>query len=294
MDANKGYFLMHRNIADNPFYTSERFDKAHALLDLYILAGYKEREVFIREKNIRVTLRPGQLCYSMKSLAHRWHWDRRTVKDFLQNLKELGYIDFAPDNKTTVITILNWEKEQKPSLSNKNGCSEKCQENVQHKSSIDVQQEIPQKEIKTQELSLFPEDDVQQKSSDDVQRNVPRNAHKQLRINNNTGKKLLFDENIIPEELRVTPGFTEAIKLWITHRKQKRKSLTPTCMELLYENLCEYKKQGKDVVAAIKSSIRRDYPEIYPDNSFNQKQENRQTENNVIELKRSQEEDEDL
>ena len=105
-----GYFKVHRQITENEFYFCERFDKTHAWIDLLLLATHKENTLFIR--GFEINLKPGQLCYSQKSLAKRWKWNVRTVNKFLKLLEKREMIHTKISNVTTIITILNWNRFQ--------------------------------------------------------------------------------------------------------------------------------------------------------------------------------------
>lgn len=88
----------------------EKFDRARAWVDLLILACHKEESVKIRKRMI--LLKSGQLCYSKKSLGKRWHWDRRTVTDFLDVLESSRMVYTQNAGVTTIITIVNWNRYQ--------------------------------------------------------------------------------------------------------------------------------------------------------------------------------------
>ena len=102
----EGWIKLHRQIVENEFYFSERFTKQQAWIDLLLLATHKERTVYL--KGLEINLKPGQLCYSQVSLAKRWDWNRKTVKKFLNTLKNREMVDTRETNITTIITIKKW------------------------------------------------------------------------------------------------------------------------------------------------------------------------------------------
>ncbi len=102
----EGWIKLHRQIVENEFYLSERFTKAQAWIDLIILATHKERTVY--PKGVEIKLTPGQLCWSQVSLANRWKWDRKTVGKYLETLRKRKMVDTRKTNVTTIITIKNW------------------------------------------------------------------------------------------------------------------------------------------------------------------------------------------
>jgi DNA-binding transcriptional regulator YhcF (GntR family) len=105
-----GYIKLHRQITENEFWSSEKFTKAQAWVDLLLLANHKHATLFIR--GIEVVLKPGELCYSQLTLARRWKWNFKTVVKFLKMLEKRQMVETKTSNVTTVITILNWERYQ--------------------------------------------------------------------------------------------------------------------------------------------------------------------------------------
>jgi DNA-binding transcriptional regulator YhcF (GntR family) len=102
----EGWIKLHRQIIENEFYFSEKFTKVQAWIDLLLLATHKERTVCIR--GIEIILKPGQLCYSQKSLASRWHWNVKTVERYLNSLKKREMVETKRTNITTIISIKKW------------------------------------------------------------------------------------------------------------------------------------------------------------------------------------------
>jgi DNA replication protein DnaD len=106
----QGWIKLHRQITDNEFYGCERFDKTHAWIDLLLLAGHTKQTIFIR--NVEINLKPGDLCYSQQSLGKRWKWNRKTVRRYLNLLKNRNMVDVKISKVTSIVSILNWEKFQ--------------------------------------------------------------------------------------------------------------------------------------------------------------------------------------
>ncbi len=106
----EGWLKLHRKIVGNPMWLEEKFDKARAWIDLLILACHKEESVKIRKHMIN--LKPGELCYSMKTLARRWQWNFRTVSNYLDVLESKRMIHRQIIPVTTIISIVNWSKYQ--------------------------------------------------------------------------------------------------------------------------------------------------------------------------------------
>ncbi len=102
----EGYIKLYRQIIENDLWSSEKFTKGQAWVDLLLLARHNPGLVTIR--GIDIKLNPGQLCYSQLSLAERWRWNRKTVRKFLNNLKKRGMADIKTSKVTTIIYINQW------------------------------------------------------------------------------------------------------------------------------------------------------------------------------------------
>jgi hypothetical protein len=105
-----GWIKLHRQIEENEFYFDERFTKVQAWIDLLLLAGHKERTIWIRGNEIH--LNPGDLAWSMRNLSKRWRWNRRTTELFLSALEKREMIHRRKSNITTLVSIINWHKYQ--------------------------------------------------------------------------------------------------------------------------------------------------------------------------------------
>ena len=98
----EGYIKLPRSIIDDEYF-SQKFTRAQALIDLYFLAGYKDKVIFIRGN--RVAVKRGQIAASVRELSDRWHWSKNTVHQFLEWLEEEGKIDINRSHIINIITI---------------------------------------------------------------------------------------------------------------------------------------------------------------------------------------------
>lgn len=107
----KGWILLHRQIFDNWIWSDGKFDKAHAWLDLLLLANTKTEKKMYRN-NLKV-FRRGEVNLSIDFLAKRWGWNWRTVDRFLENLQKDDMILVKKcRGEYTTITIVNYGKFQ--------------------------------------------------------------------------------------------------------------------------------------------------------------------------------------
>lgn len=105
-----GYFKVEREFLDSDFWLSEPFTKAQAWVDLFGLANHAPG--FFIKRGIHIQLERSQTGRSELTLAKRWKWSRNKVRRFLKWLENEGMIRIKGDNKTTVITICNYEAYQ--------------------------------------------------------------------------------------------------------------------------------------------------------------------------------------
>lgn len=100
---NKGFIKIDRELLDEDFFSSERFTRAQAFIDLCFQAAYKEREFLVR--GIKVTLKPYEIAVSETNLAEKWQWSRNTVRKFLSELLSYGIIEQKTSKLINIITI---------------------------------------------------------------------------------------------------------------------------------------------------------------------------------------------
>ena len=104
--ANKNYFSVNRKFFDNPLWTSEKFTKGQAWLDLFGLANHSDG--YFIKRGMKVDLKRGQIGRSELTFSARWKWSRDKVRRFLKWLESESMILLKQDNKTTIITICNY------------------------------------------------------------------------------------------------------------------------------------------------------------------------------------------
>lgn len=105
--GNKGYIKLHRQIQDCWIWNDgEKFDKAHAFIDLLISANHADKKIAVNGKPQIITR--GQFLTSELKLAQKWGWDRKTVHKFLNVLKSDEMVTLEQSHVGTTITIVNY------------------------------------------------------------------------------------------------------------------------------------------------------------------------------------------
>jgi hypothetical protein len=112
MTEKKGYILLRSKIQDHWLWSDKPFSKGQAWVDLLLMARWKDEPDYVNVKDTLVTVNRGQLIRSKKTLAERWGWSTKKVTNFLQILKKENQIKTCSDNKTTYISIVNYNDYQ--------------------------------------------------------------------------------------------------------------------------------------------------------------------------------------
>lgn len=107
---DKGWIKVYRDIQDHWLWKCKPFGKGQAWLDLLLMANHKPGKVHFGGKLI--TLDRGQLLTSKLKLAEKWGWNRKTVVGFMLALNRDNNTDTKTDNKSTLITVLNYSQYQ--------------------------------------------------------------------------------------------------------------------------------------------------------------------------------------
>jgi hypothetical protein len=95
-------------VFDDPLWTSEKFTKPQAYIDLYKLAQYKPG--IVNKRGNIIHLKPGQLGWSHIELSKRWKRSRNWVRSLLNYLEESGHIVLQKSNVSSTITLLHWKE----------------------------------------------------------------------------------------------------------------------------------------------------------------------------------------
>lgn len=105
-----GYFSVNRSLLLHELWLRDEFSRGQAWIDLIGLAQWHES--YIRIAGERMALKRGQCGWSTVSLAERWKWSRGKVLRFIDELKRDSRIVIETNNRTTIITICNYDEYQ--------------------------------------------------------------------------------------------------------------------------------------------------------------------------------------
>ena len=114
MPKDSGWILVYRKIEEHPFYSEKReFSKLEAWLDILLQCNFEEKEVVL--KNTLIKCGRGQSIRSLGSWQDRWNWkSKKRVVAFFKLLTNMGQIKVENIKITTLITVCNYDRYQKP------------------------------------------------------------------------------------------------------------------------------------------------------------------------------------
>ncbi len=107
----EGWIKLHRNIMDHWLYNDNSpFSKREAWIDLLLITNHTGKEIPIG--NQIFLCKRGQSMRSLDSYARRFKWSKSKVNRFLKLLEKQHMIETENLQKTTRITICNYDKYQ--------------------------------------------------------------------------------------------------------------------------------------------------------------------------------------
>ena len=105
-----GWIKVYRKFLDSDDWTTEKFTRSQAWIDLISLAKWEPGEEKFRDGSVTVQMNRSDIALSTKTLAIRWKWSRGRTSRFLDWLENEHQIEQRKNNITTVITIDNYDK----------------------------------------------------------------------------------------------------------------------------------------------------------------------------------------
>lgn len=105
--SSDGYIKLYRSIKKNFVWKDKPFTKGQAWIDLLMDARFDNGGYF--KRGIWIPLERGQIGKAETTLADEWGWSRGKVRRFLESLKTERMVTLKQDNKTTIITICNYD-----------------------------------------------------------------------------------------------------------------------------------------------------------------------------------------
>lgn len=102
------YIYVPRSIFEDESLDDARFSRREAFLYLVQRATY-EQEKIVAVKGGRVTLKRGQMLFSLRKLADKWGWGKDKVSKTLADFESERRIDIFKDSLISIISIINYD-----------------------------------------------------------------------------------------------------------------------------------------------------------------------------------------
>ena len=103
----KGYVKIHRELLEHPIWTSEKFTRGQAWVDLITKANAKPG--WVRKRGARIDLNRGDVGYSIKELSRQWDWSESKTRRFLKELEDDEMVTLKKTNVSCTITLVNYD-----------------------------------------------------------------------------------------------------------------------------------------------------------------------------------------
>lgn len=106
-----GWIKIHRSITNHWLYNEKRvYSKLEAWYDIIMTVNYVDNKTVIKGRLYDV--KRGESTLSFESWGKRWNWDKSKVRRFFSLLQKDEMIELKCDNKTTHLTVCNYESYQ--------------------------------------------------------------------------------------------------------------------------------------------------------------------------------------
>lgn len=172
--GQKGYIALFRSIKKNFIWKDKPFTKGQAWIDILLEANHADGGFF--KRGVWVEVKRGQDGRSELTLADEWGWSRGKVRRFLSVLKKEEMITLKQDNKTTIVTVCNYDDYQPKKNTNgtpnstANGTPNEHQTNTKRYTNNNVKNDNNEKKYlensKEFRLSLFLFNNIRKRKPD--------------------------------------------------------------------------------------------------------------------------------
>lgn len=124
---NKGWISIHREIQEHWIWKEKReFSKLEAWIDILLTVNHSDQKVMI--KNTLFNVKRGESVKCLDTWGKRWNWNKSKVRRFLKLLQKDNMIELKNEQKTTHLTVCNYNSYQ--SLRNENETQMKRKRNA--------------------------------------------------------------------------------------------------------------------------------------------------------------------
>ena len=101
------WLKLYRQIDRNVLYFSEPFDRAHAWIDLILLASDAKTEKLVGMK--KVSVERGEVTETYDDLARRWKWSKTSVARFVDFLVSEDMVEKKRNGRNVTLRLVKYE-----------------------------------------------------------------------------------------------------------------------------------------------------------------------------------------
>lgn len=112
-NLDKGWIRVDRRLKDHWLWNEKPVTRVHAWLDLLLSVNHSDKDILF--DGAKLTVKRGSMVTSVRKLSVQWGWSRDKTLRFLRELEKDGMITRIADTRKTTVTIVNYEKFQNPS-----------------------------------------------------------------------------------------------------------------------------------------------------------------------------------
>ena len=112
-NMDKGWIRVDRRLKDHWLWGEKPVTRIHAWLDLLLSVNHSDKDILF--DGAKLTVKRGSMITSVRKLSAQWGWSRDKTLRFLRELEKDGMITRIADARKTTVTIVNYDKFQNPS-----------------------------------------------------------------------------------------------------------------------------------------------------------------------------------
>ena len=102
-----GWIALHRSLLDHWLWNDRPFSNGQAWIDLILLANHKDVKDYANG-TLKV-FKKGTVNRSIESISHRWGWNRKKTRKFLNALEADGMVTVNVSTHGTTISLVNYD-----------------------------------------------------------------------------------------------------------------------------------------------------------------------------------------
>lgn len=104
---SNGWIALHRSLLDHWLWKDKPFSNGQAWIDLILLANHKDVKEYANG-SLKL-FKKGTVNRSIESISHRWGWNRKKTRKFLNALEADGMVTVNVTTHGTTITLINYD-----------------------------------------------------------------------------------------------------------------------------------------------------------------------------------------